>query len=377
LTERNRAKKAGEEILAAKCKVTLDRYWADVRAKADVLGAGDYLADSRLIEAIRDSLADSTDKTYHYVLITQLVSKVTNPELNARCLQKGADVEGSFEPRSVCKKTIVPFERTHLDGALGGAPDPYVNNPVRVPLLTKADRASKSDPEMWDKLCDVAEAVESNDEEFAKDAFRQVLLEIYRKLGSTEIKYDVPLRASLPQVVGVMEQFSLEKSGGDRPLALTAALFQMVGKHFKLFDPQVKRGKITATDKALRQVADIECSDSAGKVVIAIEVKDRTVTVSDLEEKLRTSREQGIREVFFVSGRGTRETEGVPERAAKEFAAGQNLYVFTLMELARPILALAGEEARRDFLIFVGQQLDAHSDTKHRLAWRKVLREMA
>jgi len=291
-------------------------------------------------------------------------------------LQKGADVEGSFEPRSVCKKTIVPFERTHLDGALGGAPDPYVNNPVRVPLLTKADRASKSDPEMWDKLCDVAEAVESNDEEFAKDAFRQVLLEIYRKLGSTEIKYDVPLRASLPQVVGVMEQFSLEKSGGDRPLALTAALFQMVGKHFKLFDPQVKRGKITATDKALRQVADIECSDSAGKVVIAIEVKDRTVTVSDLEEKLRTSREQGIREVFFVSGRGTRETEGVPERAAKEFAAGQNLYVFTLMELARPILALAGEEARRDFLIFVGQQLDAHSDTKHRLAWRKVLREM-
>jgi len=40
---------------------------------------------------------------------------------------------------------------------------------------------------MWDKLCDVVDAVESNDEEFAKDAFRQVLLEIYRRLGAPRL----------------------------------------------------------------------------------------------------------------------------------------------------------------------------------------------
>lgn len=372
-----RGKLRSEEVFAERCRSALDQYWSEVRAKADGGDTTDYLTDPHLTEAIRDSLADSTEKTYHYVLITQLVSKVANPKLNARSLQERADVEGSFDPRTVCKKTIVPFDRAQLDGALGRSPDPYVNNPVRVPLLTKADRASKSNPEMWDKLCDVVDAVESNGAEFAENAFRQVLLEVYRNLGSTAIKYDVPLRASLAQVIAAIERFSREKSGDDRPLALTAALFQMIGEHFKFFEPEVKRGKITASDDALGQTADIECLDSEGKIVVAVEVKDRTVTVSDLEEKLATTREKGVREIFFVSGRGSREAEDVPPRVAKEFAAGQNLYVFALTELARSILALAGEGARRDFLIHVGQQLDAHSDTKHRLAWKKALQEMA
>jgi SacI restriction endonuclease len=377
LTRQNKAKKAKEELFAARCRTTLDNYWSEVRAKAEGDEITDYLSDPHLIEAIRESLSDSTDKTYHYVLITQLVSKITNPKLNASCLQEGAGVEGSFDPRTVCKKVIVPFERTQLDGALGRSPDPYVSNPIRVPLLTRAGRESKSDPEMWDKLCDVVDAIETNNEEFANNVFRQVLLEIYRKLGSTEIKYDVPLRSSLAQVVTAIEEFSGEKSGGDRPLAITTALFQVIGKYFKIFEPDVRRGKITASDESLGQVADIECRNSKGKLVIAVEVKDRTVTVSDLEEKLGNTREKGIKEVFFVSGRGTREAEGVRERVAKEFAAGQNLYVFTVVELSKAILALAGEEARRDFLIYVGQQLDSYSETKHRLAWKKILQNIA
>lgn len=365
-----------EEILASRCRITLDRYWSEVRAKAETGDTGDYLTDVHLIDAIRDSLADSTAKTYHYVLVTQLVSKVTVPSLNARSLQERADVEGSFDPRTVCKKTIVPFERDQLDGALGRSPDPYVNNPVRVPLLTRQDRASKSDPEMWDKLCDVVDAVETGDQEFAARVFRQVLLEIYQKLGSTRIRYDVPLRASLTQVISAMERFIGEKSGGDRPLAVAAALFQTIGKHFKLFEPMVRRGKITASDESLRQVADIECLNSEGKIVIAVEVKDRSVTVSDLEEKLGATRELSIKEIFFLSGMGRREEKGVSEWVAKEFAAGQNFYVFTLTDLARSILALGGDEARRDFFVYVGQQLDAHSDTKHRLAWKNALQKL-
>ncbi len=336
-----------EEVLAAKCKVTLDRHWAEVRQRAESGDTSDYLTDPHLIEAIRASLADSANKTYHYVLITQLVSKITSPKLNACSLQERAEVEGSFDARTVCRKTIVPFDRAQLDGALGRSPDPYVNNPVRVPLLIKDDRGSKSDPGMWDKLCDVVDSVEeADDEEFTETVFRQVLLEIYRKLGSTVIRYDVPLRVSLAQVVNAIEEFIREPSGGDRPLALAAALFEIVGRYFKIF-ARVTRGRITASDEALGQAADIECSDSQGKVAVAVEVKDRAVTISDVEEKLGTTRGKGIKEVFFVSARTTKQAEGVPERVAREFAAGQNLHVFNLIELARPVLALAGEAAAR------------------------------
>jgi hypothetical protein len=356
--------------------LTLDRYWAEVRQRAEDGDTSDYLTDAHLIEAIRDSLADSTDKTYHYVLGTQLVSKITNPKLDARSLQERANVDGSFDPRTVCKRTFVPFDRTHLEGALGRSPDPYVNNPVRVPLLTKADRGSKSDPEMWDKLCDVVDAVEANDEKFTENAFRQVLLEMYRMLGNTEIRYNVPLRASLDQVASAIEMFGREQSGGDRPLALAAALFQIIGSHFKLFEPHVRRGKINTSDEASGQLADIECVDGQGKTVMAIEVKDRTITVSDLEEKLGSARQKEIKELFFISARSAKQIEDISERVAKEFAAGQNLYLFNFTDLARSVLALAGEQSRREFLIHVGEQLDEYSDTKHRLAWKKTLQEM-
>jgi hypothetical protein len=323
LAKREKATEKVEELFAAKCTTALEEYWSEVRAKAESGDTADYLIDSHLIEAIRVSLLDSTDKTYHYVLITQLVSKVANPQLNARSLQDRADVEGSFDPRTVCKKVIVRFERAQLEGALGRSPDPYVNNPVRVPLLTKADRGSKSDPEMWDKLCDVVDAVELNDAQFAKDVFRQVLLEIYRKLGSTEIKYDVPLRASLAQVAATIEQFSREKSGGDRPLALTAALFQTIGKYLELFEPEVRRGKITATDVALGQVADIECVDHEGKIVVAVEVKDRIVTVSDLEEKLGIARQRGVKELFLYRAGEVGKLTAFPSELRKNSRRGK------------------------------------------------------
>ncbi len=81
--------------------------------------------------------------------------------------------------------------------------------------------------------------------------------------------------------------------------------------------------------------------------------------------------------MFFVSARGSKEAEDVPRRVTKEFASGQNLYVFSLVELAEPLLALTGEASRRRFLINVGEQLDRYSDTKHRLAWKKALDVMS
>lgn len=96
-----------------------------------------------------------------------------------------------------------------------------------------------------------------------------------------------------------------------------------------------------------------------------------------LGREIACDREKCIKEVFFVSGRSNKEAEDVPARVAKEFASGQNLYVFNLIELAQSYLALTGEVSRRDFLIDVGEQLDKYSDTKHRLAWKQALDEMS
>jgi len=364
------------EIVAA-CAATLEKYWAEVKDRADAGNTADFLEDKDLLGAINYSI-NCKEKTYHYVLLTQLMAKVDDPRRNCRSLQEQAPVPGAFDARSIAHGALVDFERQQLDGALGRSSSPYLNNSIRAPLLDENDGKKRRDKLGWRRVCEVATEVESrNDVEFTAKVFRQVLLEIYRRLGSTKIKYDVPLRASLAQVVGVIRRFTSEKSGGDRPLAVTAALFETLGKYAKLFEPIVRRGKINASDASSGQVADVECVDAQGTVVIAIEVKDKTVTVSDLEEKLGATRERGIKEIFFVSGRGKKETEDVPARIAREFNAGQNLYVCNLVELAESVLALTGEASRRHFLIDVGEQLDKYSDTKHRLAWKKTLDEIS
>ncbi len=109
---------------------------------------------------------------------------------------------------------------------------------------------------------------------------------------------------------------------------------------------------------------------------MAVEVKDRAIKISDLDEKLGSTREERIEELFFVTARGNKQPEILPERLEKEFSAGQNLYVFSLVDLTRSVPALAGEKSRRTFLIRVGEQLNAFSDTKYRLAWKKVLQNL-
>jgi hypothetical protein len=363
--------------VVASCKVTLEKYWAEVKDRADAGNTDDFLEDKDLLGAINYSI-NCKEKTYHYVLLTQLMAKADDPARNCRSLQDQAPVSGAFDARSIAHGVSVDFERRQLDGALGQSSSPYLNNSIRAPLLDENDGKKRRDKLGWRRVCEVAAEVESrNNVEFTAKVFRQVLLDIYRRLGSTKIKYDVPLRASLAQIVGVIRKFTSEKSGGDRPLAVTAALFETLGKYANFFEPIVRRGRINASDASSGQVADVECVDAQGTVVIAIEVKDKTVTVSDLEEKLGATRERGIKEVFFVSGRGKKETEDVPARVAKEFNAGQNLYVCNLVELAESVLALTGEASRRHFLIDVGEQLDKYSDTKHRLAWKKTLDEMS
>ena len=187
--------------------------------------AADFLEDEDLLKAIRYSL-NCQEKGYHYVLLTQLMAKVADPKRNCRALQDQAPVPGAFDARTIAPSVSVTFDRRQLDGALGRSPSPYLINSVRAPLLDLNDTKKRKDKEGWRRVCQVAIEVENkNDPEFTTKVFRQVLLEIYRKLGSTTIKYNIPLRSSLAQVVDAIRTFTAEKSGGDRPLAFTAALF--------------------------------------------------------------------------------------------------------------------------------------------------------
>jgi len=263
------------------CQRRLDESWQDI---IQLFETNDNpptpLADKKLIALIQGCLT-SKIKTYHYVLPTQLLAKAVDPTLNAHSIQTAYDSPGAFDARTVAHKVIVPFDQAN-HRVLGGSPESYVNNPVRVPAITAEYRSQQKNRADWDKLIAVLDAVEGVDDQgFTQRVFDQVLFEIYRLLADVTVIYPTPNRISLQGIQKLLDAYLATSSGGERIEAVTTALFQTIGEEFGLFD-EVKREKVNAADASSGMLADIECW-SGGRIVLLIEVKDRALTLSGLQ----------------------------------------------------------------------------------------------
>jgi len=353
----------------------LEAQWRLIIAEAAVRPDVSYVADRSLQDAIRSSI-NHKQVAYRFCLPIQLLGKLTNPSLDCLRLQKKkgdpSDVTG-WDARSLGSRVVAPFNQQQ-ENILGTSSDPYVGNPMRIPRMFRDDQ-SKKDIAGWNALIEVLDRVEAQgDPAFTGAAFRQVLLEMFRRQKSLRFVYPLPPRISLEATLKLAERFLEEKSGGDRALALCGALFDAIGIHFALYS-KVNRARINATDEASGQAADLECVNADGKVVLAVEVKDRTLTLADVEGTLRKSRQRQIKDIFFTTTAAEREgTPAVQDRITKAFAGGQNLYVFDFLDLARSVLALGGESIRITFLRCVGEHLDAwNTQPMHRQAWKGLL----
>jgi len=353
----------------------LEKHWQVVVTEASAKPGIEYVTDLILRQAIHASV-NHKQVAYRFCLPIQLLGKVAHPKLDCLCLQKRkgnpTDVTG-WDARSLGSKVVAPFNQKQ-ENVLGSSNDPYIGNPMRIPRMARNDQ-SKKDVTGWNALVDVLEQVESRDNpDFTKAVFRQVLLEIFRRQQSLHFAYVLPPRISLEGALGLAQRFLEEKSGGDRGLALCGALFDAIGIHFGLYT-KVDRARINASDKATGQAADLECVNAEGKVVLAVEVKERTLTLTDVEGTLRKCRQREIKDIFFATpGIKTDEQPALNERIERVFASGQNLYVFDFFPFARSILALGGDPIRITFLQKVGEHLNLwNTQPSHRQAWKRLL----
>jgi hypothetical protein len=174
-----------------------------------------------------------------------------------------------------------------------------------------------------------------------------------------------------------MQQYLATKSGGDRMEAVSAALFQTIGERFGLFD-QVRRQRVNATDSSAGMSADIECCLD-GEVVLLVEIKDRMLTLIQLDSKLDAARAAHISEILFIAEQGEEANDkpGIAARIASEYASGQNIYVTNFTDFSLGILILFGEAGRVRFLRAVGDELDrVGSRIEHRKAWAELLKQI-
>lgn len=331
---------------------------------------------SQLKQLVQDCLTSKT-KTYHYVLPTQLLCKAVDPSLDSHSLQRAYGKPGAFDARTVAHSVIVPFDQAN-HRVLGGSSEPYVSKPLRCPAVIPEYRDQQKVKADWDKLIQVLDIVESaNSEAFVRQLFDQVLFEIYKLLSDVTVVYPIPNRISLHHTYHLIENYLSERSGGDRIEAVCTALFRTIGKRFNIFDA-VKREKVNAADASSGMIADIECWLD-NKIILLVEVKDRSLTLTQLDAKLDIARSQRISEILFIAeqGKEVNEVEAIGARISAEFTSGQNIYVSNFIDFSPGILILLGEEGRVDFLEEIGKELDrANSSILHRRAWANLLRQV-
>jgi len=360
------------------CRQHLEKSWSEI---TNVFESSEPpippLTDrSDLVSLINDCLTSSI-KTYHYVLPTQLLAKAVNQDLDARSLQASHDAPGAFDARTVAHQVIVPFDQTNYR-VLGGSPEPYVNNPVRVPAVIAEYRTQQRNKEDWDKLVTVLGAVEqANDPAFTQRVFEQVLFETYKLLAGVTVSYPTPNRISLSGVQNLIDSYLEATSGGERMEAICTALFQTIGEEFKVFD-EAKREKVHAADASSGMLADIECYRDK-RIVLLVEVKDRLLTLTQLDSKVDVARSRQIAELLFLARTGGEQTETaeIHDRIIAEFASGQNIYITNFTDFSLGIFILLGEKGRTKFINAIGQELNrVNAGIEHRRTWAQLLRNV-
>lgn len=362
-----------EPLSVAAARILSDA-WASITQEA----AADTLADTSLRDAIHTAI-NSAIKSYRYVLPTQLCAKLADESLDCRSIQKNSGYAGAFDARSLCDAVIVPFDRNN-NNVLGGSPEPYVNNPLRIPAIIAEHAQAMKDKRTWEALVMVLGAVqERRDPTFTAAVFRQTLIEIYRRLADVTVVYPAPIRVSLDECERVTRAFLSESAGGARAQAVVSALFQVFGERTGMF-ASVQRGHINAADAASGQTADIECLDGAGKVILSIEVKDKTLELRHVQDKIPGLRAQSVSESLFLAFRriASADSAAIATLLAKEFSSGQNIYIFEdPFSLLTTIWTLIGEEGRSQYLKAVGHQLDEFKAAiNDRRAWADLLGEL-
>ncbi len=364
-------KESGRQtVFITQCRARLKSLWAATQSAPP---NEEWQGIPESIRVAIRAIVNSRTKTYRYVLPTHLLAKAVDPSLDCSSVQATSGRRGAFDARSLCHEVIVEFDSENSN-VLGGSKEPYINNPLRIPALTRQYRHAQKDKVTYDLILKILGYAQSH-REAAGDLLRCALAAIQDRLSQASITYPVPNRTSLEQTTRVVEAFLSTKSGGLRLQAIATALFRSIGHRFGLF-ATVHVKSVNAADAATGNAADLECRDSKGNVAIAVEVKDRSLTLRHAESVIPSARDKGIREVLFLvqGGVETSDKDSLAILFAQQFGTGQNLYVSEFRSFLETCLVLFGEGGRRVFMQEVGISLDEDkADITHRKAWALLL----
>lgn len=247
-----------------------------------------------------DFVIDNTHLTYKYVLFTALLSKATDPTVNALCLQKKSSLPGAYDARTICHKVIVPFEMSVLDKALGGSNEPFLNKPARFTELSKTNAVRRgNDQDILNSLCDNLPTIKTSDDAYNCLVYLLCKLIKLRNAKASTFIFTIPDNSNLPSKLISFVMQALEQSYEGEVLTLMVA-----GIYYLLYSENntlVDVHPVNQCGASGREISDLDIFVS-GDLVSSNELKDKQYSETDVRHAADKVIQAGGTKMLFIEG---------------------------------------------------------------------------
>lgn len=307
-----------------------------------------------------DFIIDNTHLTYKYVLFTALLSKATDPTINALCLQKKSTLPGAYDARTVCHKVIVPFEMEALGKALGGSNEPFLNKPARFPELSKDNAVRRgNDQSLLDSLCDNLPKITTSEEAYSCLVYLLRKLIVLRDAQQNMSVFTVERSTNLPaRLIAYMEK-ALEQSYEGEVLTLLVA-----GAYHLLYNKPnatVEVHPVNQSGASGREVSDLDIYVD-DNLVASNELKDKNYSETDIRHAADKVLNAGGTKMLFIEGpRSNANGTFVPDIEAEYLNRNFLLRVISYRNLLSSIVGSVDSIDAHEFMRFI---LETAHETK-------------
>jgi len=288
-----------------------------------------FKAKCKTLDKVTDLISNvisGTHKTYKYVLVTGLLAKATNEEVNPLALQAGAPLEGAYDARSLCHKVIVPFERNFLHNTLGGSNEPFLNKPARFTHLADSNAVRNgNDREILNKLIEIFKNINSSKK--AEEYLTYLLKILVQRIKHISEIEDTSVSFN-PELIDIYEfivHFIEKCFGGETCVIVVGTIEKLYHSSLK-GDFLVVPHKINQSGASSKEVGDIDVFENK-KFQYSFEVKDKDFTKYDLEHAFNKIIENKGNKGVFIYGPRSSFDNNIIEAKLKEY---ENLNFFTL-----------------------------------------------
>jgi hypothetical protein len=217
----------------------------------------------------------------------------------------------------------------------------------------------------------------SKDPSVATKYLTQSIYILKRMIAEQDLPLKVPDRVAPASIQFVVDEFLSEGSGGDRAVAVTVAIFkELLGPLLGI--ARVDREVVNAADASTQSVADVMCYDSEGCLLLAVEVKERSLSYEDVRSAFGKLKQTQLGRLVFAAPL----IERVDSSKIREFAESgfqkenRSLHHVTVNGLLSTSLVMTKEHDHVTFLRGVDTTLTKYNtQPANRQVWRDLVND--